>query len=303
MTTVPDAPPLELTPGAMQTVVERDLGDRGTLRFEEAPRGWLTQKGERRRSDWRCYALIDTDGKRRRMPSASTVLGILEKRALYEWHEAQGILGVLEAIARDELDPSTVHPDDAVTIIRDLGLGAEAAKQKAAKRGLDVHDALETWSRSGVFPNPGDMDPEHRPYLRALASALIALDPEPVAVEQITCSLEHGVAGRFDLLARIGGRLVMVDLKTNRHGVAFLEAHPQVACYAACEQELTGLDIQGTLALGVGPDGRWRADEGCASFDDFLAVLETYRALQRIGNARGALERAAAKAAKEADPR
>lgn len=300
MSTVPDVLPPDLTPGAMQTVVERDLGDLGVLRFEQAPRGWLTKDGNRRQADWRRYKLAAPDGAVRTLPSVSTVLGCLEKRALYAWHEEQGIRGVLEAIARDELDPAIVHPDDAVQIVRELDLGAEAAKLKAAKRGLDVHDALEAYCRDSRFPNPQEMDPEHRPYLRGLASALITLDPEPVAFEQVTCSPTLGVAGRFDLLAVIDGKLTMLDLKTNRHGVAFNEAHPQVACYAACETEVGGVEVQQTLALGVGPDGAWRADRGCASLQDFECVLGAYRAVQRIANARGALDRAAAKAAKAA---
>jgi hypothetical protein len=257
----------------------------------------MTKNGKPRLIEWRRYKHCVPGEKPVVMPSISTVLGCLEKRALYGWHEDMGARGALAAVRMGELDPEIHADDEAVEIVRALKLGAEAAKLKAAKRGLDIHDALEHWGRTGQWPGDRDMDLEHRPFLPGLARALLVLDPEPIAVEQITCSPTHGIAGRFDLLARVDGQITMIDLKTNKWGVGFAEAHPQVAAYAGCEQEIGGVEIERMLVLGIGPDGAFRCDEGCAAFEDFLAVMGAYRSMQRVNNARSALDRMAKAAA------
>ncbi len=240
------------------------------------------------------YLHVPDVEKRKRLPSVSTVLNCLAKPALYRWHEEQGAIGAVKALQLGELDG--LADDEIVGRVRLLDLGADAAKRKAAKRGLDVHDALEAWSRTGDLPSPADMDPDHRPYLQGLARALLALDPEPVAVEQITCSVEHGVAGRFDLLAMVGGVLTLCDLKTSRSGHPYPEAHAQMAAYSLCEAERGGRDAERLLAVGVGPDGSFVADEGQATTETFLAVLATYRAMQKVQRGVDGLRRAERKA-------
>lgn len=261
------------------TLIERVLPDGSRLTFEQRDTGY------------RAYKLWTLGQKPVRLPSVSTVLGCLEKRALYAWHEAKGAAGALAAVRMGELDPAIHHDDEAIEVVRALDLGAEAAMKKAQKRGLDIHEALQHYCETSAWPDTRDMDPEHRPYLPGLASALLKLDPEPIAVEQVTCSKSCGIAGRFDLLAHIEGQVTLMDLKTSKLGVLFDESHLQVAAYAACEQECSGVLIDRCLVLGVGPDGSFKADESCATFDDFRGVLAAYRARQRLSRARADVRR------------
>lgn len=265
------------------TYLVRDLGEHGRLTFRETPR--------------RAYRHEPPQGKSRRLTSVTTVLGVLDKPAIARWSEACGAAGALAAVRMGELDPQIHHDDEAIGVVRTLGLGADAAKRKAATRGLTIHDALEVWCRDGDLPSPTDLDPEQRPYLQGLMRALLALDPEPTDVEQITCHLRHGVAGRFDLRARIDGRDTLVDLKTSKRGRGYPEAHLQIAAYDLAEQSLGAPPAERHLVLAVSPDGGFCADEGCATVTDFETVLACYRAMGRVRSHVDGLIRADRKAA------
>jgi hypothetical protein len=244
-------------------MVVRDLGEHGTVEFVDGPR--------------RAYHLVTADGKRKRLASVTTVLGCLEKRALYNWHEAQGAEGVIRAIRSKDLDPHDCVPQEAIEVVRALGLGAAAAKQKAADRGLDVHGALEAYCETGELPNIADMAPDARPYLSGLAKWLLKYDPTPIHTERIVCHPELAYAGRFDLLAEIGGLTMLCDLKTSRTGQPWPEAHLQLRGYADAEVAV-GEDEPGQLiAVGVSPDGLFCHEPCVAAADSFAKVLAVYR--------------------------
>jgi hypothetical protein len=243
----------------------------------------------------RIYRHHPADGKVTRLTSVTTILGCLEKRALYGWYEDHGARGAAKAMLAGEIDASTPE-EEIVQRVRLLDLGADAAKRKAAKRGLDVHDALEVWATSGELPDPADMDPEHRPYYRGLVRALMALDPEPTVVEEITCSLTHGYAGRLDLRAVVQGSDTLIDLKTSKSGRGYPEAHLQVQGYSIAEQECGAEKPERLIVVGVGPDGEFCADECVASEEHFLAVLGAFRALTAVRSPIEAMHRAAKKA-------
>lgn len=272
------------------TVVERsrELPDGTRLTFTDNGRS-------------RIYRHHPTDGKPVRLASVTTILGIIEKPALLRWYEDHGARGAVAAWQAGEIDAST-PVEEIVERVRMLGLGADAAKRKAAKRGLDVHDALEVWATTGDLPNPADMDLEHRPYYRGLVRALLALDPEPSVCEQITCSLTHGFAGRLDLRARVQGSDALLDLKTSRSGRGYPEAHLQLAAYALGEVACGEPEPERMIVVGVGPDGEFCADECCATGEHFLAVLGAYRAVQQLRAPVEALRRSERKATKAAKP-
>ena len=241
----------------------RDLGEHGKVEFIDGD--------GRQRAYW-----LFAGGKRSRLVSVTTVLGCLEKRALYSWYEARGAEGALRAISQGELDPKS-PPEDAVEVVRLLGLGADAAKKKAADRGLDVHGALELWAETGELPAAGDLAIDARPYLQGLASWLVQADPEPVAVEQIVAHPELKYGGRYDLLAHIDGVLTLVDLKTSKNGTPYSEAHTQLRAYWEAENAVGVEGIEQAVAVGVSPDGRFAAEKCCAPVDAFERVLSVYR--------------------------
>jgi hypothetical protein len=230
----------------------------------------------------RIYRHEPSDDKARRLTAVSTILAVLDKPALVRWAEDHGARGALAAVRMGELDPAIHQDDEAISVVRALSLGADAAKKQAATRGLSIHDALESWCISGDMPNPTAMREDERPYLQGLARALLALNPEPIRVEQITCHLDLGYAGRYDLLADINGQRVLVDLKTSKRGRGYPEAHVQLAAYDLAEQSLGSDPADRHIVLAVGPDGSYCADEGVATTGDWLSVLECFRSISRV---------------------
>lgn len=263
-------------------VARRDLPDGRWVEFTEAPR--------------RGYKLCGDDAKPVKLVSVTTALGVLNRPALIRWSEARGAAGALAAVRLGELHPDTHHDDQAIDVVRILGLGADAAKQQAADRGLDVHDALETYCRTSELPSPQDMKIEARPYMRGLARMLAALDPDPIHVERIICHPGLSYAGRMDLLAAIDGRRTLLDLKTSKSGRGFPEAHAQSVGYAAAEESLGEPWPDRIIVVGVSPNGGFCVDECAAPPDAFERILGVYRLLAEI---RKPLE-AAARAAKKA---
>lgn len=259
--------------------VLRDLGEHGTVEYTETPR--------------RGYKLIGPDGKAKKLVSVTTVLGTLEKRALYRWHEARGAEGAIMAVRAGMLNPHTCEPSEAVEVVRDLKLGADAAKQQAADRGLDVHGALEHYCETGDLPPVSELVPDARPYLQGLAAWLLKYDPTPVHMERIVCHPTLLYAGRYDLLCEIGGLTALVDLKTSRSGHPYPEAHLQMEGYRAAESACGEPDPAQLVAVGVSPDGMFVHEPCLAPPGAFEDVLQVYRL-------RSGLDSAVRKARKEA---
>lgn len=291
--TPPVAMPVQMAaPKHLERLLVRDLPGGARVEFEYAPVGWPTKSkpDQLRKQEWRRYYHVNAAGERTELTSVTTILDVLAKQALYAWHEDHGARGAVEAQRMGEL-PDDLPLDEVVGRVRALGLGAQAAKKRAAKRGLDVHDALEQWARTGDLPDPAVMDAEHRPYLRGLARALLELDPVPTACEQLVCSSEHRFAGRYDLRATVQGADALLDLKTNVAGRGWPEAHVQLPAYALAELECGGTLPERLLVVGVGPDGVFNVDECCGGPEDFLAVLGAFRTMGRVRNGVDALKR------------
>ncbi len=271
------------------TVVEPREGSE----FTEHPSGLIVEYRDASHRYW-----LHHDGQRVAVPSVTGVLKVLDKPALIPWAEARGIMGAVRAVQLGEITPG--DPDssaNAVSVVRSLGLGADAARDAGADRGTSLHDALEEYVRTGRVPRHAEFPVEHRGYVRALCRWLIAASPEPSAVEVCVGSVAHGFAGRLDLRASVGGRDLVVDLKTNARGRVYDDPHFQAAAYVGALVECGHPEPDGALIVALGEDGEFEAVECAGAFEDFLGVLGVHHALRRLRLARTARERAARKAA------
>lgn len=312
-------------PGAMKETKRRDLTDGSVIEFESAPAGWLKKDGEMRQSDWRAYYITSPDRpcefcagtgrvegktakgrqcsickgsgsaqKRSRLVSVSSILDtICPKGGLPRWAEARGIEGCLEAVRLGELDPKHHDGEDAVQRVRLLKLGADRARDDAADRGLNVHEALQVYMVTGSLPPQDRYPPEHLGYYRALAEWIIHTKPEPVAVEQLVASPADGYAGRSDLVAMVGGQRIRYDAKTSERCAIYDSAHLQVRLYDRAAVASGDEPADACHVVVFGADGRHR-DMPCAAEDSTIdAALAYYRALKPIVNACDSANRAA----------
>lgn len=245
---------------------------------------------------FRGYYLVPEVGKKTRLPSVTTILGVLNKPALMRWSEAEGIKGAVNAHRMGELDD--LEPDECVERVRGLELGADAARNKAASRGLDIHSILETFATTGELPNPTDFPAEHGGYIQGLARVLLKLDPEPIHVEQLVCHREDLYAGRYDLLAMVDGKRTRLDLKTSAGGRAYPEAHIQLVAYDLAAVDCGEQPAEAMLTVAVGKDGSFEVADCVATPAHWRSVLSTYRALAEVRRPIDARHRAERKAAK-----
>lgn len=211
------------------------------------------------------------------VPSVTQILGVLDKPALVWWGMRVGVEGACRLQDAGELP---ADPDKAVKALTAKKLTVNHVKTRAATRGTSLHDALEAYMRDGTVPMPAGFPEADRGYVRALAKAMLDLNPVPLAMEVVVGSAAHGFGGRYDLLCELGGNQVRLDLKTGKR--VYETAHLQLAAYelAALEMGETRSDYQAILRLGE--DGAFEFTVGRADPAEFLAVKAAYDAVTRV---------------------
>lgn len=274
-------------------VYERDIPGVGLLRFEQCrPGEWLTAKGEPAKKPHRCYRIGDQE-----LDSVSSVTGTIDKPALLHWYEQQTALGMHRAMLDGEIGADTAE-EDLVERLALLGLGASAARDMGADRGHAIHAVFEALARGEEIPDPADFSAVARPWLRGAARAWLLMEPDVDIVEGAVVHPELGIAGRFDLIARIDGRRTLVDWKTGK-GRVYDSAHYQTRLYAM-SLEHSGIEpVEDIVIVGIDDDGGAQLVHCEASEQDALDLVAVFRSRKRI-SAGMAAQRKAAKAALKA---
>jgi hypothetical protein len=282
------------TPGAMLQTLRREIPGLGLVEFEEAPRGWLTKKGEPRQKPWRAYhftpehptadaALGAVYTGRTRLPSTTTLLDeVCPKPGLPPWAEARGIEGLLLGIQNGQIDPGKLTPEQAIEAVRKLKLGADAAKLRDAERGLNVHAINERYMLTGEVPKLSERPEHHRGYIKAWIKCMLELKLEPVEVEQLVVHPEDGYAGRLDLRARNAGVLETIDFKTQRNAGIYAQAHYQVKLYERAAVRCGAEPAENCRVIVLAENGEW--DHMIADHDEWRidAALAHYRGKKPI---------------------
>jgi hypothetical protein len=107
---------------------------------------------------------------------------------------------------------------------------AVAAVGAASRRGSAVHGQIAdilTFGSTTITPTA-----EAAPYVYAFSMFLAEHRPEFIHSEQVVLSPSHGFGGRFDFIAKIGGRVSLVDIKTGKLKASH---RLQLAGYAAAD--------------------------------------------------------------------
>lgn len=284
--------------GGLQEYLTRTLDDGTLIEFEYAPIGYLTKKGEPRKADWRAYFVTAPEGKRERRVSVTGLLDcVTSKGGLPYWFEQGGIKGAQEAHRRGLL--TAEHSlDEALRVVRSEKLGAEAERDRAADRGLNVHSLLQHYMETGNAPNPSEHPEPHRGYIQALVRWLLRANPEPVAVEQLVAAPEY--AGRMDLKARSGGALVSYDAKTQERGGVFLQAHAQLALYNRADRICGGEHADRSKVVVFALNGEFREMDLAITEEGAMAALAWFahaRPVEQLCEAHNRAEKKARAAA------
>lgn len=192
-----------------------------------------------------------------RVPSVTTILGVLAKPALLDW---------AARLAREGKDWREV-------------------RQEAAERGTDTHGLLHRLAirkRASL----SDLDAEHRAWGQAAFKWVRAARPKVIEGEFVVAC--HDYAGRPDLLAMIDGVRTLADAKTlskwsyNGTNLAppYDENLLQLDLYQGALMTSGYEAAERGLIVRLGPDGEYHAASVELDPDRGLAILEAYRAKQ-----------------------
>lgn len=244
------------------------------------------------------------DWKGERFWSVTTILGGgLPKRALIYWAANQ-----VAEFACDHVDEikSLIADDERDAAYDLLKRSPWRKRDKAADVGTAIHEAIEAHVLGKPAPEwPLPLRPRMLAFERFLAEYEPKFVPAPVVGQKV--ELGDGIllaeapvfnrtqhyAGTLDGVVEIGGRTLVLDVKTSAKGI-YPEIGMQLAAYRnaefvglpdGSEQAMPATD--GAVALHLPEDGTYelreiQADE--ETFRHFLYVREVYRFLNDIAD-------------------
>lgn len=239
-----------------------------------------------------------------RLAGVSTVAGPMDWQSdnLMGWAarlDREGVAALAaDAFGLDELSDVLASlrwltSGDAIgNALDDAQLSWRQTRDRAATRGTAVHThALNALASGKPVPAFEQMTDEERGYAEGITSFWLDHDPKVLAAEAVVADLDLGVAGRFDLLAEIGGRLIVLDAKTSKYLSAKFVA--QLAGYALLLERSGYEKPEAGALLQVREDGSYSLIELEINEDDFTMALAVYRRAAEIKKRIRASEKAA----------
>lgn len=212
-----------------------------------------------------------------RLTGVSTVVGPMDWRPdnLMGWAAKLELDGVCQLMRLDGVAVSFDSAESLRDSLKDHGLTWRDVREQAAYRGTNVHQHAMHALAKGEQIAFDELTQEERGYAQGVAGFWLDHEPDVIAAEAAVCDLELGVAGRLDLLCRIGGETLIVDAKTSGYLSAKFSA--QLAGYSMLA-EASGYEAPtGGAILQVREDGTYRLVRVPLDHTDFTAALEVYR--------------------------
>jgi hypothetical protein len=215
-------------------------------------------------------------------PSVTTVLSVISKPALIAWAAkvvAQAAVANLDRLAG-------MSPEEAVTFLKSV---PTSDKESAARRGTQVHKLLECIVKGGVV----DIDQQSAPYVSALQRFLKSTDLHVDYSEVVCYNKTVGYAGTIDVIGKLDGKVVILDIKTS--SAVYPEYELQLAAYRGAEflylqpNSLPMPQVEECYILHLQP-GKFelvRMEAGPRAMDAFVAAAKLFAYLQAEGVADG----------------
>lgn len=227
------------------------------------------------------YEVIE-DGKATRVPSVTTICGIIDKSAaLTQWASNMAV-----NVMRGGILPDTPYPEVYLeTLFNVAKFGHRAVKQEAADIGTQAHRWLESYFKHGVKNDP----PDHPQVCNCIHAALDWLDThhvEPIEIEKRVYSRKHRFSGTLDKLALVDGVLSLIDWKSSKG--MYPEYRLQTAAYVGAFEEECGKKVQTRYLIKLGKeDGEFEPHEYPRKFQKkdyqiFISALKLYKGLKTL---------------------
>jgi len=218
------------------------------------------------------------------VPSVTTVIGILEKYALYGWYAKMAAEYIKNELI-DQVDD--IRLVDTDLIVKEAKKYPERIKNEAGDIGTRTHRLIERYLSRQSMDRPIDADIEG-PF-NAFVEWWSAHTGTLIESEHTVWS-KRGYAGTLDIVAKLrfdgwARRVYVVDLKTS-NGFWSPEMPMQIAAYRHAYEERTGTKVGGMGVLRLDKKtGRphWKEYRDYRGHRTaFLRVLDAFNALQAL---------------------
>jgi len=169
----------------------------------------------------------------RKLPSVTTILGLLSKPALIAWSANVGVdyikENLIDKILKGEVSLEELKEIDTSEIVRQAKKYHKEKKEQAANIGSKVHHAIQKFlvAKDGEQVEVDeDIKKPFYAFLDWFESNKV--EPIPEFIEYTVWS-EEGYAGTEDLVAYVNGKLYLIDFKTSK--AIYPEMVMQIAAY------------------------------------------------------------------------
>jgi len=206
------------------------------------------------------------------VPNVTQITSVIAKHGLDGWKFRQA-LEHLEGRLRPGLDEVALR-----RLLDDAANAADKVTREAGFIGSSIHKWVEEY-----IAGTRSETPEH-PAVRAAVEAFLAWEdeakPEWLASERKVMSREHRYVGTLDALARLDGKLCVVDFKSSNR--VYVEHFAQIGAYALAVEEEDARRVDGgvVLQLPKAPGKKAKAypcEDLEADKELFLGIRKIYR--------------------------
>ncbi len=194
--------------------------------------------------------------------SVTEILKIIDKPALRYWFGQQIYYAMVQNPSLDEAKAMA---------------SPYQASDTAKLRGTTVHSIIEAYKASGVKV---ESIPEIKPFSDAFFQWIKDFDAELEESEKTVFSEKYQYAGTLDLLIRLNGELVLVDVKTSKDGAIYVESYLQCSAYIEALNEM-GIPVKRAFVLGLGANGKYNFKEAYMATDAFINCKGLYEFLNK----------------------
>lgn len=208
------------------------------------------------------YYIIDEN---RIYPSVTSILQVIAKPQLIYWSA--------KVTAEALMENPMLDLDQAIA-------AGKNRKEAAGATGSTIHTWIEAWKQGAVLPTDS-LPVELQGYGKAFLDWAALEKPEILVNEMEVFSDEHKIAGKIDMIARVRGKVAVIDAKTGS-GV-YPEYGLQMAAYQVCINEMAGdiPTVEENWVLHLKRDGNYEFRKMNEPFDVFLAAKKLWEWTQK----------------------
>ena len=247
------------------------------------------------------------------VPSITTVIG-MDNMDLSGW---AGYMAAKSLSEDQRLSQALADGRQLRSLVRDAANAAEIYRDQAAARGDRVHNYAEAWALQALGQEhdlagaKAELEANNElAYAQHFESWWADYNVEPLAAEVTVWNDTVGYAGTIDLVAKIGGRVCIVDYKTKTSDRDGIVKRPDdkviMQLAAACKAEEQIVDAEAgvwkpweygmdsmLLAVALGDTGTRTFMAPTSAMPDywakFFALRRSWEATHKISQARATL--------------